>query len=84
MMVQYMMSDCLINLFDLLEVAVQRVIMNGASTVVAFALLFDEKALDLIFKKDSLGQLPVLVEQRVRLFHKWLQQCRDHDVNLRK
>jgi hypothetical protein len=49
-------------------------IMNGAATIVAIALLFDEKALDLLFKKDDLvNQLPVLVEQRVRLFHKWLR-----------
>jgi hypothetical protein len=70
--------------FDLSEVAVQRMIRNGVATVVAFALLFDGKALDLLFKKEGLDQLPVLVEQRVRLFHKWLRQCRDRGVNLKK
>jgi hypothetical protein len=35
-------------------------------------------------RKVLINSLPDLVEQQVRLFHKWLRQCRDRGVNLKK
>lgn len=57
---------------------------NGVTTPIIFARLLDSKALDLLFKKEGLNQLQVLVEQRVRVLHRWLRQCHDRGVNLNR
>jgi hypothetical protein len=45
---------------------------------------FDSNTLDLLFQRDELKNMPILAQQRIRTFHKWLRQCHDRGVHLNK
>jgi hypothetical protein len=58
--------------FGLTELQANYVVLNGATSPNAFARLFTTSALDALFKKEKLNSLMILVVERVKMFHRWL------------
>jgi hypothetical protein len=56
------------------ELQANFIVLNGATNPNAFARLFTESALDALFEKEHLNDLRVLVVERVRMFHRWLNE----------
>jgi hypothetical protein len=49
-------------------------VLNGAMNPNAFARLFTKSALDDLFEKENLSDLRILVVERVKMFHHWLNE----------
>jgi len=49
-------------------------VLNGATSPNVFARLFTKSALNALFEKEHLNDLRILVVERVKMFHKWLNE----------
>jgi hypothetical protein len=58
--------------FGLSEPEANFIVQNGATSPIVFARLFSQSALDSLFEKHQLSDLRILVVQRVKMFHRWL------------
>jgi hypothetical protein len=58
------LSDC--------ELQANLIVQNGTTNPNVFARLFSQSALDSLFEKDQLNDLRILVVQRVKMLHRWL------------
>ncbi len=60
------------------------IVKNGATSAYTFARLFGKTALKDLFGPDySLDKVPLLVKQRIRVFHRWLQSCHAEGQDLK-
>ena len=60
--------------FGLTEPQVDFIVLNGATSPNTFARLFTSSALDALFKTDLLRTIMILVMERVKMFHRWLNE----------
>jgi hypothetical protein len=60
--------------FGLSEFQANLIVLNGATSPNVFARLFTRSALDALFEKEHLDDLRILVVERVKMFHRWLNE----------
>jgi hypothetical protein len=61
----------------------QIIVDNGASNVYSFARFFNKSALSELFTQEyGLDKIPMLVKQRIKIFHRWLQKCHNEGEDL--